>query len=301
MRIGICGMGKMGATIARRLLTFGHELTVWNRDPAKTQKLVADGATAAATPAELAAASDLIISIVLDAAALDTVYRANKGLLAADLTGKLVIDMSTVLPDVQTGLAADVIQRGADYLECPVGGTVAPARDGKLLGLAGGTAEAVARARPVLEQLCRRLEHVGPVGAGAQMKLAINLPLLVYWQALGEALSLCKDVGLSPEQLIDILADTTGASNGIKLRGPDIARGLGGADTGPGSFDITGGRKDLETMLAFASASGVELPAAKAALAGYQEAIAAGRGGKDTAQLAVHWATRGATRATTQA
>jgi 3-hydroxyisobutyrate dehydrogenase len=292
MRIGICGMGKMGSTIARRLMGFGHEVTVWNRDAAKTGPLVAEGATAARTPAELASAVDLVITIVLDAPALDTVYRGPQGLLSTDLTGKLLIDMSTVLPDIQTALAADVEGRGGAYVECPVGGTVAPARDGKLFGLAGGTEEAVARARPVLDQLCRRVEHVGAIGAGARVKLAINLPLLVYWQALGEALSLCKSVGLTPVQLIDILGDTTGAANGIKGRGPDIARGLGGTDTGPGSFDITGARKDLETMLALAAMTGVQLPAATAALAGYEEAIAAGRGGNDSGQLAVHWATR---------
>lgn len=294
MRIGVCGMGKMGSTIARRLMTFGHELTVWNRDAAKTEPLVQEGARAAATPADLVATVEAVITIVLDAPALDAVYRGAGGVLAADLSGKLVIDMSTVLPEVQIALAEDVTRGGGEYVECPVGGTVAPARDGKLFGLAGGSAIAVARARPVLDQLCRRVEHVGAVGAGARVKLAINLPLLVYWQALGEALSLCKDVGLSPEQLIDILGDTTGAANGIKGRGPDIARGLGGADTGPGSFDITGARKDLETMLALGAASGVDLPAAKAALVGYKDAIAAGRGGKDSGQLAVHWATRGA-------
>jgi 3-hydroxyisobutyrate dehydrogenase len=285
-------MGKMGSTIARRLMTFGHGVTVWNRDPAKTAPLVAEGATAARTPSDLVSSVEVVITIVLDAPALDTVYRGPQGLLSADLTGKLLIDMSTVLPDVQSALAAEVEQRGGAYVECPVGGTVAPARDGKLFGLAGGTAEAVARARPVLDQLCRRVEHVGAIGAGARVKLAINLPLLVYWQALGEALSLCKTVGLSPTQLIDILGDTTGAANGIKGRGPDIARGLGGADTGPGSFDITGARKDLETMLALAAMTGVRLPAATAALAGYEEAIAAGRGSNDSGQLAVHWATR---------
>jgi len=292
MRIGVCGMGKMGSTIVRRLMTFGHEMTVWNRDHAKTAPLVADGATAAETPADLVNKVDTVITIVLDAAALDTVYRGPLGLLSADLAGKLLIDMSTVLPDVQIALAADVEHRGGAYVECPVGGTVAPARDGKLFGLAGGTQEAVARARPVLDQLCRRVEHVGAIGAGARVKLAVNLPLLVYWQALGEALSLCKDVGLTPAQLIDILGDTTGAANGIKGRGPDIARGLGGANTGPGSFDITGARKDLETMLALAAATGVQLPAATAALAGYEEAIEAGRGSNDSGQLAVHWATR---------
>ena len=293
MHIGVCGMGKMGSTIARRLMTLGHEVTVWNRDMAKTAPLVAEGAKAVAMPADLARAAEMVITIVLDAGALDSVYRGPNGLLSVDLAGKVVVDMSTVLPEAEAAIGADVIRHGGGFVECPVGGTVAPARDGKLFGFAGGTDADVARVRPVLNQLCRRVEHVGPVGAGARVKLAVNLPLLVYWQALGEAISLCKSVGLPPERLIDILGDTTGAANGIKGRGPEIARGLGGADTGPGSFDMITARKDLETMLALAAETGVELPAATAALAGYQEAIAIGRGQADSGQLAVHWAGRG--------
>jgi 3-hydroxyisobutyrate dehydrogenase len=295
LHIGVCGMGKMGSTIARRLMTLGHEVTVWNRNAAKTAPLVADGAKAATTPADLAQAVEMVITIVLDARALDVVYRGPNGLLSIDLGGKVVVDMSTVMPETEAAIGADVIRRGGGFVECPVGGTVAPARDGKLFGFAGGSDADVVRARPVLDHLCRRVEHVGPVGAGARVKLAVNLPLLVYWQALGEAISLCKSVGLTPERLIDILGDTTGAANGIKGRGPEIARGLGGADTGPGSFDIVTARKDLETMLALAAETGVELPAATAALAGYEEAIAAGRGQADSGQLAVHWAGRAGT------
>ena len=114
--------------------------------------------------------------------------------------------------------------------------------------------------------------------------------MLVYWQALGEALSLCKSTGVAPERLIDILGDTTGAAAGIKQRGPDIARGLGGADTGPGSFDIVTARKDLDTMRALAKEMGVELRVAAAALTTYDEAIAAGKGEADAGQVAVFWA-----------
>jgi 3-hydroxyisobutyrate dehydrogenase len=293
MRIGVCGMGKMGLAIARRLMTFGHEMTVWNRDASKTTPLAAEGAAVATTPADLAGAVDLVITMLLDAQALDAVYRGPRGLFSANLTGKLLIDMSTVLPDAEAAIAADVIAQGGGFVECPVGGTVAPARDGKLFGFAGGTEADVARARPVLDQLCRRVESVGVVGNGARVKLAINLPMLVYWQALGEALSLCRSVGLPPEKLIDILGDTTGAAAGIKQRGPDIVRGLGGADTGPGSFDIVTARKDLAAMRALAGNMGVELPAAAAALTTYDEAIAAGKGQADAGQVAVYWAGRG--------
>lgn len=293
MRIGVCGMGKMGSAMARRLMSVGHELTVWNRDPTKTAPLVAEGAASAATPAELAGAVELVITMVLDGPALDKVYRGPHGLLSADLTGKLVVDMSTVLPEEEAAIGADVVRHGGGFVECPVSGTVAPARDGKLVGVAGGTEADMARARPVLEQLCRRVEHVGAVGAGARMKLAINLPLIVYWQALGEALSLCRPLGLSPERMIDILGDTSGAAGAIKQRGPDIVRGLSGVDTGAGSFAITSARKDLRTMHALAASMGIALPTADAALAGYNEAVAAGRGEADAGQVAVHWAGRG--------
>jgi 3-hydroxyisobutyrate dehydrogenase len=293
MRIGVCGLGKMGSAITRRLMGLGYELTVWNRDQAKAAPLVAEGAALAATPADLASKVEMVITMVLDGPALNTVYRSPNGLLAADLTGKLVVDMSTVLPEDEAAIGAEVVRQGGGFVECPVGGTVAPALDGKLFGLAGGTDADVARARPVLEQLCRRLEHVGPVGAGARMKLAINLPMIVYWQALGEALSLCQSTGLSPERLIDILGDTPGAAGAIKQRGPDIVRGLSGVDTGSGSFAITSARKDLRTMHALAASMGLSLPTADAALVGYNEAVTAGRGDADAGQMAVHWAGRG--------
>jgi 3-hydroxyisobutyrate dehydrogenase len=293
MRIGVCGMGKMGSTIARRLMTCGHAMTVWNRDATKTAPLAADGAVTAATPADLAGAVDLVITMLLDARALDAVYRGPHGLLSADLTGKLVIDMSTVLPEAEAAIAAEVIGHGGGFVECPVSGTVAPAREGKLFGFAGGTEADVARARPVLDQLCRRVAPVGAIGNGARVKLAVNLPMLVYWQALGEALALCGSVGLTPEKLIDILGDTPGAAAAIKQRGPDIVRGLAGADTGPGSFDIVTARKDLATMRALAGEMGVELPAAEAALTTYDQAIAAGLGQAGAGRVAVYWAGQG--------
>src|SRR5207247_10781431 len=118
------------------------------------------------------------------------------------------------------------------------GGTVGPAREGKLFGFVGGESADVARARPLLEKMCRRIEHVGPVGAGASMKLAINLPLLVFWQAFGEALALCRSLGLGPARLVDIFADTSGGPNVLKGRGAVLAAALQGQDTGPITVDI---------------------------------------------------------------
>ena len=175
MRIGIAGTGRMGAAIATRLLGQGHEVAVWNRTAAKTAPLAAVGAQVAATPEALAARSEAVITILTDAGAIDAAYRGPGGLLAGDVNGKLFIEMSTVRPETQRALAEAVRAKGAAMVECPVGGTTGPAKEGKLFGFAGGDAADVARARPILEQLCRRIEHVGPVGAGASMKLAISL------------------------------------------------------------------------------------------------------------------------------
>ncbi len=129
--------------------------------------------------------SETIVTILTDATAIDAAYRGKDGLLAGDVSGRLFVEMSTVRPETERALAGKIRAKGAAMIECPVGGTIGPAKDGKLFGFVGGEAPDVARARPLLEQMCRRIEHVGPVGAGASMKLAINLPLLVFWQAFG--------------------------------------------------------------------------------------------------------------------
>lgn len=291
MKVGVCGTGKMGTAIAQRLMNSGHEVAVWNRDRSKTQPLAAAGAKVAASPRELCQACEAVITMVLDDNALDAVYRGTDGILSADdLSGRIVIDMSTVLPATDAAIAVEVKAKRAAFVECPVGGTVGPAREGRLFGLAGGSEADVSRARPLLEQLCRRIEHVGPPGAGACLKLAINLPLLVYWQSLGEALALCRPLGLSPERLIDIMADTSGAAAAMKGRAPDIARALAGQLPAAASFDVRAARKDLSTMLAYARTLGRELPATAAALNSFDEAVRDGLADKDAIAVPVRWA-----------
>jgi 3-hydroxyisobutyrate dehydrogenase len=289
MRIGIAGLGRMGAAIGLRLIETGHELTVWNRSPEKTKQLIEAGATPAASPSELAGRVDAVITILTNAEALDAVYARANGILSADLTDKLVIEMSTVQPHDETALAEKVRSRGAAFVECPVGGTTGPARQGKLLGLAGGEAKDVARARPLLDQMCRRVEHVGPVGAGASMKLAINLPLLVAYQALGEAYTLCRHLGLDNTALMELFSDTSGGPNVLKVRGPAIAAALSGADPGPPTFDIDSIRKDLRTMIAEAHRLGGSLPLVERTLAVYDDAASKGWGPRDGAYLPAYW------------
>ena len=290
MKIGIAGTGKMGAAIAARLMSLGHEITVWNRTPEKTKGLAAAGAKIAASPAALASDAEVVITILTDAEAIHAVYGGPQGLLSGSAAGKLFIEMSTVRPEVEVALAARVKQRGGALIECPVSGTTGPAREGKLFGFAGGADADMARARPLLEQMCRRVEHVGPAGSGARMKLAVNLPLFVYWQALGEALLLCRSLNLEPERLMSILADTSGAANAIKTRGGAVAAHLAGKDAGPVSFAVDLVCKDLETMIAEAKALGGTLPAAETALKCFEEAARSGLGAKDQSVLPARWA-----------
>lgn len=291
-RIGIAGLGRMGGAIAARLLETGAEVAVWNRSPGKAEALAAQGALLAATPAALAEACGTVITIVTDGAAQQAIYAGPEGLLAA-ARGRLFIEMSTVRPEVTQALAAQVQAAGGAFVECPVGGTTGPARQGRLLGLAGGAAEDVARARPVLERLCRRIDHVGPVGAGASMKLAINLPLALYYQALGEAVSLCAHVGLDPALLVEIFGESTGGSNVLKVRGPAIAKVLAGGDAGFTGFDLDGVRKDMRVMLEEAASRGAALPMTALALSIYDRASAEGLGGQDGAALPGWWVRRG--------
>jgi 3-hydroxyisobutyrate dehydrogenase len=294
MQIGVAGIGKMGAAIAQRLMEAGHDVTVWNRSAEKLRAVADAGAAVAATPAELARKAPAIITILTDAAAIEQVYGGATGLLAADVDGKLFIEMSTVEPQTAMALADKVRARSAALVECPVGGSTGPARQGKLIGLMGAEPADAVRAKPILEQLCRRLEHCGPVGAGAVMKLTINMPLMIYWQALGEALALCRPLGLDPARVMDLLSDTSGGPNVLKVRGPAVAAMLKGADGGPVTFDINGAVKDLRTMLAEGRRRGLDLPLVEKTLACYEETKRKVSGAAEVSAVSVYWANRAA-------
>src|ERR1700710_2877060 len=289
MKIGVCGTGRMGSSIAQRLMAVGHEVGVWNRDAAKTKPHTGAGAKLFASPAELVNGCDAVVVMLLNDAATEAVYHGPNGILTAKLAGKLVIDMSTVRPDTMVSTGTAVASQGAAFAECPVGGSTAPAKEGKLFGLAGGSKADFDRAMPILEQLCRRIEHVGELGAGATMKLAINLPLLVYWQALGEALTICKPLNLPAERLIDILSDTAGTPTAMKGRGASIAKVLGGQTMGETAFAVSAAKKDLATAVAFGRSIHATLPVTASALACFEEAEAAGLGDADATAVPVQW------------
>jgi 3-hydroxyisobutyrate dehydrogenase len=140
--------------------------------------------------------------------------------------------------------------------------------------------------------MCRRVEHVGPIGAGASMKLAINLPLMVFWQSFGEALSLCAPLGLDPARLVDIFADTSGGPNVLKGRGAMIVAALQGMGTGPITSDVELMRKDLRSMIAEAASRGRSLPVAAAALECFDEAAQDGFNASDAVTLPARWIKR---------
>ena len=288
MQIGVAGLGRMGAAVAARLMEVGHTITVWNRSPGKAKALMDAGAKQAETPEDLAEHSEVIITMLTDADAIDHVYNGEHGLLSGDVTDKLFIEMSTVRPEVEIALAKVVRASGARFVECPVGGTTGPARQGKLFGFMGAEPGDAELAKPILDQLCRRLEHVGPVGNGALAKFTINMPLMIYYQALGEALSMARGMGLEPGRLMDILADTSGAPTMMKARAPTVAKMLNGEET-PVTFDLAGCVKDLQSMQAEGKARGLSLPLVQLTLACMQELVSKGLGGKESAAHSVYW------------
>ncbi len=288
MRVGVAGLGKMGAAMAARLKEAGADVVVWNRSRERAE---ATGLPVAETPKALAEQVDTVVSMLFDDKAVMQVYRGASGLIEA-ARGKMFIEMSTVRPMVHEHLASDVGERGGMYVECPVSGSTGPARAGKLLGLAGGEAVDVTRARPVLDMLCRRVEHVGKIGAGSSMKLAVNLPLVVFWQAFGEANALIRHLKLDPEYIVELFTDTSGGANVLKTRGAALATALAGKPPVAPSFDVDSIRKDLGLMIAEARDHDYELPVSERTLEMFNQAAAAGLGPSDCTVLPAFWAAK---------
>lgn len=293
MHIGIAGTGKMGTAIGSRLLSLGHPVTVWNRTAARAQTLLGAGAHWAESPKALAESVDVVITLLTNEAALDDVYGSASGLLSGDVQNKMFIDMSTVRPAKPQEMAKRAQAVNARFLECPVGGSVGPAKEGKLLGFVGGDAQDLHKVQSLLDVICRRVEHVGPHGAGATMKLAVNLPLMVYWQTLGEALSLVEPLGLDPKRVIDILSDSSGGPNMLKVRGAMIAQTLSQQKSDQVTVSVATMRKDMRTMLDQGQATQKNLPLTALALKKFESAAQTGLDDKDCSELLVWWLSQG--------
>jgi len=213
-RVGFIGLGQMGAPIAERLRAAGASLVVHNRTREKAGPLLAAGVPWAFTPRDVgrAATAGVTFTSLSDAHAVERVLYGRNGLVRGLRPGALVVDLSTIAPSQSRGFSERLAAGGVHFVDAPLGGSVEAARNGRLLAFAGGAAEDVARARPYLERFSRRIEHLGPVGAGSSMKLVNNLLTVSYVALAGEALALSDRFGLERSRVVDLLLDGGGRS-----------------------------------------------------------------------------------------
>lgn len=278
--VGIAGAGRMGIAFAKRLLDTGHRVRIWNRSPERLGEAVAAGAERSGLDG-IAGCDVILMSLAGGAASVAVADQ----LANAGIAGRLVIEVSTLCPDDAERLAQRVAAAGAEFVHCPVGGTVGPALKGQLLGMAGGEAGAVQRARPLLDQLCRRVEAVGTPAAAARMKLALNLPLAVYWHTLGESLRVLRGSRIDPELAISLIADSSGGPAVLKTRAAVVVETLRGRDQ-PGTFDLAGLAKDLRLAIETVGGDPSTLALAATALQGYEAILTPETAGRDGATLA---------------
>lgn len=285
MTVAFIGLGAMGSRMARRLLDAGHELVVWNRNPAKVASLVEAGATAAARPAEAARQADVVVVMVSDPTALREVTEGPEG-VAAGITGpSVVVQMATVGPQAVEQLAA-ALPDGVGLVDAPVLGSLPEAEAGTLRIFAGGDRELVQRLAPLLSTL-GTIVHVGPVGAGSAAKLVANSTLFGALGVLGEALALADALGLPRDVAFEVLSTTPIAAQAERRR-PAIESG-----EYPPRFSLSLARKDADLVLDSARDSGAELRVGDAARSWLADAEQAGRGDEDySAALARILATR---------
>ena len=292
MKIGIAGTGRMGTAITQRLLEIGHEVRVWNRSVDNAHAAREAGARWTPTLGELVNDSEVVVSFLFDDAAVERVYLGTNGLLSGRVEGRLFIDMSTVSPGTHGRIAPAMASRNASFIECPVSGSIPIARSGTLVGFAGGDASDFERARPVLEQLCRRVERVGQLGAGARMKLAANLLLAVFWQALGESLLLVDPSPTDAARVINLLADSNIGAAVLRARAPQVVAAMNGKTSGAAAFDVDTMRKDLRYMADEATVHGSSLPLANRTLECFDRASREGSGGVDSVAYPAYWIAR---------
>lgn len=278
MDVGFCGLGSMGAAMAARLMAKGHRVTVWNRTAAKATSLLDQGAIWADTPADVASRNAIVVTCVFDDAAVAQVYSGETGLLAPDCHGRLFIETSTVSAQTIREMAEQAQASGAAVLECPVAGAPAMARGGDLMGFAGGAESDFERAKPLLDDLCRRVDFFGPLGSGNAVKLAVNLPLLAYFEALGEALALVRDVPVDPEKIVGVLSESPGGANVMRIAKGWLTEALRSGREAGGVLSLGAVRKDLHLIIDAARRAGTSLPVTTAALQSYDSAVRDGWG-----------------------
>ncbi len=287
-KIGVCGTGKMGKEIVKRLLDCDQIVTVWNRTQNKVTPLVKLGARRSNSVKELFDNNDIILIIMGNDVALDYVYTSSQGIKNQDLTNKIIIELSTTSIKKMQYLERVIDSLNGEFIECPVGGSTKPARDGNLLGLVGGNKKTFKKVEHVLKLICRRYEYLGEVGKGSAMKLAINLPLMVYWHALGEAMSLATNSGIKFDKALDIMIDSSGAAKVAHLKSNTILQAKRNETNLSSTFNVSSSLKDINLMIEEGSNFNNELHVIKSTKSYVQGAMNEGWSDYDASLLSLY-------------
>lgn len=259
VRVAVLGTGRMGAAMAERLAGQGVAVIVYNRSRDRALAL-ADriGAAVARTPGEAASGADVVISMVADDAAVRELFLDADGVASGIRPGAVAVDMSTVLPETIRSVEPAVRARGAGILDAPVSGSVGSTLSGELTIMVGGEAAHLERARPVLDRLARRVFHLGGLGTGAAMKLAVNTLIFGLNEAVAEGLVLAERNGIDRAVAYDVLA---ASAAGAPMVGYKRAAFVD-PDTTPVAFSLALADKDLRLIRQLADASGTTMPQA---------------------------------------
>jgi 3-hydroxyisobutyrate dehydrogenase-like beta-hydroxyacid dehydrogenase len=285
--VGFVGLGLMGRPMALNLLKAGYALTVWNRTRARAEDLVKAGATLAETPRETAAGADVLFMIVSDPPAVEAVLWGADGALAGLRKGSVLVDSSTVSPDLARRSAAACAERGVEYLDAPVTGGTWGAEKGELVFMVGGEAATLARVEPLLGVMGKRWFLLGPNGAGQTIKLAMNLILALEVEALAEALAIVKAAGLPGERLVEVMQSSMGRAPVLDVKAPVMLSGDYKA-----SFPLRLMYKDIALAMDLAGELKIALPAGAAARNTYGAVRRASSDDPDYAAIARFWEKR---------
>jgi len=263
-QIGFIGLGLMGHPMSTNLLKAGYPLTVWNRTASRAADLLAQGATLAKSPREVAAVSDVLITIVSDPPALEEVLWGGNGrddgALGALKSGSIYVDSSTVSPALARKIATACTVRGVRFLDAPVTGGDWGAKKGELVFMVGGDGDTLQAVQPILSVMGKKWFHLGPNGSGQTIKLAMNMILALEVDALAEALALVRGSGLTGESLVEVMQSSMARSGVLDIKAPNLLKG----EFKP-SFPLRLMHKDLSLALDLANQLGVPLPATAAA------------------------------------
>lgn len=284
-RIGFIGLGRMGRPMASNMQKKGFDLVVYDVAPEGVAALVEAGATAAKSVAEVAAAVDVVITMLPNSAIVTEVVTGPDGILSAIREGGLVVDMSTIMPEATDAVAKACADKGVDFVDAPVGRLASHADAGQSLFMVGATTENFERLKPAFEAMGTSIYHCGPVGAGTRTKLVNNYLAVTSCQLNAEALTLAQRFGLDLDSTLDVIYGTTAMNGQLKIAWP--AKVLNGDDA-PG-FTIDLAHKDLTLVTEAANAAKVAMPIAAAAREAFSMARSRGFGGKDfSAMLDAH-------------